>query len=85
VLVRLTEHSDDALLVAELDGRVVGALVAAWDGWRGDMYRLAMLPEHRRAGIGRSLVEAGHERLRGKGARRISGLVADDEVEAGAL
>jgi ribosomal protein S18 acetylase RimI-like enzyme len=40
----------------------VGTLVAAWDGWRGNMYRLAVLPEHRRAGIGRELVDAGYER-----------------------
>ena len=67
VLARLIEHTDDALLVAELDGRIVGVLVAAWDGWRGNMYRLAVLPERRRAGVGRRLVEAGHERLRRKG------------------
>jgi ribosomal protein S18 acetylase RimI-like enzyme len=85
VLARLIEHSDDALLVAELDGRIVGVLVAAWDGWRGNMYRLAVLPEHRRAGVGRRLVETGHERLRRKGARRITALVADDEPEAAGL
>ncbi len=44
----LIDHDPGALLVAELDGRVVGALVAAWDGWRGNVYRLAVLPEHRR-------------------------------------
>jgi len=52
---RLLDHSPDGLLVAESDGRVVGALVAAWDGWRGNMYRLAVLPEYRRRGIARRL------------------------------
>ena len=33
------------LLVAEEDGRIVGTLIAAWDGWRGNLYRLAVLPE----------------------------------------
>jgi ribosomal protein S18 acetylase RimI-like enzyme len=82
VVLRLIEHAEDALLVAEIDDRVVGALVAAWDGWRGGMYRLAVLPEHRRRGIARRLVEAGHERLRAKGARRITALVAHDEQDA---
>jgi hypothetical protein len=41
---RLLEDGDGALLVAEADGRVVGAIVAGWDGWRGNMYRLAVLP-----------------------------------------
>ena len=34
---RLIAHTDDALLVAVLDGQIVGALIAAWDGWRGNM------------------------------------------------
>src|SRR5262245_25431749 len=75
----------DTLLVAERDGRVVGALIAAWDGWRGNMYRLAVLPEHRRLGIARRLVEAGHALLRARGARRVTALVARDEVEAAEL
>ena len=32
------------LFVAEADGQIVGALIAGWDGWRGNMYRLAVLP-----------------------------------------
>jgi ribosomal protein S18 acetylase RimI-like enzyme len=82
---RLIEDGDGALLVAEADGRVVGAIVAGWDGWRGNMYRLAVLPAFRRRGIGRRLVEAGHESLRAKGARRVTALVASDEDEAMAL
>lgn len=82
---RLIDHTPGALLVAESDGRIVGVLVAAWDGWRGNMYRLAVLPEHRRRGIARRLVEEGHERLRARGARRVTALVAHDEEEATAL
>jgi ribosomal protein S18 acetylase RimI-like enzyme len=46
------------------------------------MYRLAVLPQHRRHGIATRLVEAGHERLRALGARRVTALVAHDEEEA---
>ena len=81
----LIEHAGDALLVADHAGRVVGVLVAAWDGWRGNMYRLAVSPSHRRRGVARRLVEAGHERLRAQGARRVTALVAHDEVEATGL
>ena len=84
-VARLIGHTPDGLLVAECDGRVVGVLVAVWDGWRGNMYRLAVLPAYRRRGIGRRLVEAGHERLRAKGARRVTALVAHAEEEATAL
>jgi ribosomal protein S18 acetylase RimI-like enzyme len=76
--------SPAALLVAELDGEIVGALIAAWDGWRGNMYRLAVRGDHRRRGIGLALTRAGEEYLRDRGARRITALVAfEDEAAAG--
>jgi ribosomal protein S18 acetylase RimI-like enzyme len=84
-ILRLIEHTNDALFVAEHQGLVVGALVAAWDGWRGNMYRLAILPAYRRRGIARRLVEAGHDALHAKGARRITALVAPDEAAATGL
>ena len=43
-LERLLETSKDALLVAETDGRVMGTIIAGWDGWRANVYRLAVLP-----------------------------------------
>ncbi len=75
---------EGALLVAERDGRIVGTLVAGWDGWRGSMARLAVVPEARRRGIARELIAAGEERLRAKGARRVNALVdaSDDGVRA---
>jgi ribosomal protein S18 acetylase RimI-like enzyme len=71
-LAGLVAHDPGALLVAEVDGRIVGSLIAGWDGWRGNMYRLAVAPAQRRSGIARALVEAGEERLRDLGARRIA-------------
>jgi ribosomal protein S18 acetylase RimI-like enzyme len=71
-LTRLVAHDPGALLVAEVEGRIVGSLIAGWDGWRGNMYRLAVAPEQRRRGVARALVEAGEERLRELGARRIT-------------
>lgn len=29
----------DALLVAARDGRIIGTLIAGWDGWRGSIAR----------------------------------------------
>jgi ribosomal protein S18 acetylase RimI-like enzyme len=78
----LLERDAGSLLVAELDGLVVGTLIAAWDGWRGNMYRLAVQPEHRRRGIARRLLAAGEERLRRLGARRISVLVWREDERA---
>lgn len=79
----LADDSPAALLVAERDGEIVGALIAAWDGWRGNMYRLAVRDGHRRQGIGLALTRAGETYLRQRGARRVTALVAFDDREAG--
>src|SRR4051794_18816618 len=51
-LEALLGASPGALLVAEEpEDNIVGALIAGWDGWRGNMYRLAVHPERRRQGI----------------------------------
>jgi ribosomal protein S18 acetylase RimI-like enzyme len=82
---RLIADSPAALLVAERGGEIVGALIAGWDGWRANMYRLAVREGHRRQGIGLALTRAGEEYLRGRGARRITALVAFEDDAAGAF
>ena len=71
-----------ALIVADADGELVGSLIAAWNGWRGSFYRLAVHPAHRRGGLATRLVLAGEERLRERGAVRLDALVADDQAAA---
>lgn len=81
---RLMGESPAALLVAEREGEILGALIAAWDGWRGNMYRLAVRDDSRRQGIGLALARAGEDYLRRCGARRVTALVAfEDEAAAG--
>jgi ribosomal protein S18 acetylase RimI-like enzyme len=75
-----------ALLVAEADdGEIVGVLIAGWDGWRGNMYRLAVRPDYRRHGIARRLVATGEEHLRRLGTRRVTALVGYDDAVAAAF
>ena len=81
-LARLLATDPQALLVAELDGVLVGSLIAAWDGWRGSFYRLAVSPEHRRKGLARMLLREGERRLRERGAVRLTAIVADDDPTA---
>jgi ribosomal protein S18 acetylase RimI-like enzyme len=82
---RLASDSPAALLVAERGGEIVGALIAGWDGWRGNMYRLAIRGDSRREGLGLALVRAGEDYLRGHGGRRVTALVAFDDEEASAF
>ena len=82
VVARLLEADPGSLLVAEREGELIGTVIAAWDGWRGNMYRLAVAPDRRRQGIARRLVEAGEERLRGLGAPRVSALAWREDEPA---
>ncbi len=73
-----------ALLVAEQDGRIVGTVIAGWDGWRANLYAW-LAPKHRRQGLARRLVAVGEAQLRARGVRRASALVARDDPAAVAL
>jgi len=59
--------------------------VVGWDGWRGNMYRLAVREDFRRRGIASRLVEEGHRHLRAVGAPRVTALVGVEESDAAAL
>ncbi len=79
---RVARENSDLFLVAEQDGRIVGTVIAGWDGWRGHIYRIAVLPACRQQGVGRSLVREAERRLIARGARRIVCLVLHEDAQA---
>lgn len=83
-LTRLLRRDTGALVVAESSGRIVGSVVAGWDGWRGSVYRLAVAPSHRRRGLGRRLLREAERRLADLGATRVHAIVigTDERVVA---
>jgi ribosomal protein S18 acetylase RimI-like enzyme len=81
-LEALLARDGGSLIVACSGDEVVGSLIAAWDGWRGNMYRLAVRPATRRQGLARALVAEGEKRLSALGCRRITALVIEDEEHA---
>jgi len=81
-LTRLLATDPRALIVAEIEGVLAGSLIAAWDGWRGSFYRLAVAREHRRKGLATRLLREGEQRLRARGAIRLTAIVAADEEGA---
>lgn len=48
---------DDLIFLAEIDEQLVGACMAGYDGHRGWLYAVGVLPDCRRSGAGRQLVE----------------------------
>jgi hypothetical protein len=40
-LTRLMREPGGMLLVARIDGRIIGSVIGGWDGWGGNIYRLA--------------------------------------------
>jgi ribosomal protein S18 acetylase RimI-like enzyme len=57
-LTRLIRHPGGVLMIAVIDGSIVGSVIGGWDGWRASIYRLAVTPAYRRRGIARELVAA---------------------------
>ena len=72
----------DALILAVDGDQIVGTVIAGWDGWRCHLYRLAVAPSRRRAGIGQALIAAAEERFRVLGGIRVDAMVLDDNEQA---
>jgi len=81
-LAALHLRDADALLVAVDGDRIVGTIIAGWDGWRCHLYRLAVAPTHRRRGIGRELVARAEARFASYGGTRADAMVLDDNAQA---
>jgi ribosomal protein S18 acetylase RimI-like enzyme len=77
-LRRAVDDSPAHVLVAEVQAQIVGSIIGTFDGWRGNIYRLAVHPDYRRRGVARALVAEVEKRLARQGAKRITALVEKD-------
>ena len=69
---------DDGLFfVALQENRVVGTAMAGYDGHRGWIYSVAVLPEYRKLGIGSALLSFAQEKLASRGCLKINLQVAE--------
>lgn len=86
--VSVTDTADDircvlanpaALLnVALIDGRIVGTVIGTFDGWRGNIYRMAVHRDYRRQGIASGLLDSVGDFFNSVGAKRITALVESE-------
>lgn len=63
-------------------GAIVASVMVGFDGHRGWVYYLAVHPDARRGGLGRALMAAAEDWLRGQGAPKIQLMVRDDNSAA---
>ncbi|MFQ6026459.1 MAG: GNAT family N-acetyltransferase [Dehalococcoidia bacterium] len=81
-LAQRLERDPELFVIATADSQVVGSLMGGWDGWRGNMYRMAIDPQYRRLGLAGRLVETVETGLRRLGCSRITSLVFKNEEGA---
>jgi ribosomal protein S18 acetylase RimI-like enzyme len=70
-LARQLSWDSELVLVAEKDERIIGVIMGSVDGDKAYFYRLAVLPEYQRMGVGQQLVKELEERFRSRGASEV--------------
>ena len=69
---RKVDFQSDLFFVAEEDGRIVGSVMAGYEGHRGWVNYLAVDPKRWRGGLGRQLMDFVEEELRALGCPKIN-------------
>lgn len=77
-LVRRSGHGE--ILVAAEGDTIVGSVVVGHDGHRGWVYYLAVAPRHRRAGLGRQLMQAAEAWVAARGVRKLELMVRNSNA-----
>ena len=79
---RFLNRNPGISVVAEEDGKIVGAILCGHDGRRGCMYHVCVDPEYRLKGIGKSMVVFAMEALRKEKINKVS-LIAFTKNDVG--
>ncbi len=80
-IARKLRVQGELLLVGTVDGVVVAAVMAGYEGHRGWINYLAVSPEHRRAGLGRAMMAAAEGRLKALGCPKVNLQIRRDNPE----
>ncbi len=62
----------DLFLVGNVNGKIIASVMGGYEGHRGCVSLLAVDPEYRRGGYGRSMMKAVEQRIKEKGCSRIN-------------
>src|SRR5438105_2806863 len=78
---KLTVHPEMFLLAMD-EGKIVGSVMAGFEGHRGWINDLAVAPEYRRRGIARAMMQQAEEILKAAGCPKINLQVRAGNSEA---
>jgi ribosomal protein S18 acetylase RimI-like enzyme len=76
---------DDLIFVAEQADRIVGACMVGYDGHRGWLYAVGVLPDHRRDGTGSVLVRKALSALKDLGCVKVNLQIRSTNTEVAAF
>jgi ribosomal protein S18 acetylase RimI-like enzyme len=84
VIDKKIEFNDGLFFVAIDEGKVIGTVMAGYDGHRGWIYSIAVSFDYREKGLGSALLSYAEERLSEKGCMKINLQILDgnETVEA---
>jgi ribosomal protein S18 acetylase RimI-like enzyme len=80
-LARFAVRNPGLFLVAEEGGAIVGSAMGAWDGRRGWLYHVLVVPGHRRQGLASTMAERLEAGLRDLGCPRVLVMVEADNPD----
>jgi ribosomal protein S18 acetylase RimI-like enzyme len=72
VIRRKLSVQADLFFVGVIDGKIVAAVMAGFDGFRGWIYHLAVDPAHQRKGCGGAMMREAEARLRRLGCTKVN-------------
>lgn len=75
------KRNPGSIIVAELNGKIVGNILIMEDGWGPFFFRLSVAKDYRNKGIGSLLLEKTEDILAAKGYQEVYCLVKDSDTQ----
>ena len=74
-------HNPESIIVAEDNGRIVGAVFTIYDPWNSFVYHLGVHPDYRGKGLANGLMDEAERRLKARGIARPTLFVEEQNSE----